>query len=133
MKNVQKAVLASKPKAAVLPAGHFYVAGETLDSLRAKGIKMGNPAYNRKDGEDFKITFNGIWEERTFGDNEPAGYLLTKEGYSIKINAGFDAEKFAAGKTANVRCVVTDMLIDMNGPKDGPTRPVHYIIVVPEN
>lgn len=83
--------------------------GQTVDTLiKAIGGPLSSPINSKAEGEAFDVTFNGKIEIREY-DGRKAAYLLTKEGFSIKVNAGFDAKECADGKIKQAQCLVAQI------------------------
>src|SRR3970040_220995 len=69
------------------------------------GRALGSPINGKKEGEEFQVTLTGVIEIREF--NKVLGaYYLTKEGYSIKVNASFDPAKHKADEVFTAVCRV---------------------------
>ena len=75
---------------------------KVLSDKYLKGRALGSPINGKKEGETFEATLTGIIEIREF-DKVLGAYYLTKEGYSIKVNASFDPAKHKAD--AKFECV----------------------------
>lgn len=72
--------------------------------LAAKiGKPLGSPINGREVGKPFNVILTGNIEIRDFNGVKGA-YFTTKEGYSIKVNAGFDAEKHKANSEHKAVC-----------------------------
>lgn len=75
---------------------------KVLSEKHLNGRALGSPINGKKEGEEFQATLTGVIEIRDF--NKVLGaYYLTKEGYSIKVNASFDPAKHKEG--AEFACI----------------------------
>lgn len=79
------------------------------------GRALGNPIYGHEEGDKFQVTLNGKIEIREF-EGVKGAYFLTKEGYSIRVNASYDPESHGNGKKFFAICRV----MPANG--DNPAR-----------
>lgn len=86
------------------------VKGLTADKLiKTLGRPLGSPINGKEVGQQFQATLTGKIEIREFNGQKGA-YFTTKEGYSIRVNASFDANLHKEGATMNCICreLVTD-------------------------
>ena len=78
--------------------------GLTSKALEAKiGRPLGSPINGKEVGSQFTATLTGNVEIREFNGAKGA-YFTTKEGYSIRVNASFDANKHKEGAVMNCIC-----------------------------
>ena len=72
--------------------GSYNVTSKSTGEEISKLINrpLGSPINGKAVGEEFHVTLTGKIEIREF-DGVKGAYFLTKEGYSIKVNASFDA------------------------------------------
>ena len=94
---------------------------ETVEIGGAKGVKnakdleakigrpLGSPINGKQVDEEFDVTLTGNIEIREFNGQKGA-YFTTKEGYSIRVNASFDANLHKKDKVMKAVCreLVTD-------------------------
>lgn len=94
---------------------------ETVEIGGAKGIKtakelearigrpLGSPINGKQVDEEFDVTLTGNIEIREFNGQKGA-YFTTKEGYSIRVNASFDANTHKKDKVMRAVCreLITD-------------------------
>lgn len=73
--------------------------------VKKTGRPLGSPINSRTEGETFEVTLSGKIEIREFQGVKGA-YYLTKEGYSIKVNAAFDPAIHKEGSKQNAICRV---------------------------
>ena len=77
---------------------------KTAKALEAKiGRPLGSPINGKEVGATFQTTLTGNIEIRDFQGNKGA-YFTTKEGYSIRVNASFDATVHKEGAVMNCIC-----------------------------
>ena len=87
---------------------------KVLDTLKTKGLTvklltdkigrpLGSPINGKEVGAMFSATLTGNIEIRDFQGNKGA-YFTTKEGYSIRVNASFDANLHKEGAVMNCIC-----------------------------
>lgn len=69
------------------------------------GVRFGSPINSKNEGDEFDVTLTGDVEIREFNGNKGA-YFTTKEGYSIRVNASFDAAKHKENTTHKAICRV---------------------------
>lgn len=67
------------------------------------GKPLGSPINGKDVGATFKATLTGKIEIRDFNGNKGA-YFLTKEGFSIRVNASFDAAVHKEGAVMDCIC-----------------------------
>jgi hypothetical protein len=67
------------------------------------GRALGNPIYGHEIGDEFTVTLNGKIEIREFNKVKGA-YFLTKEGYSIRVNASYDPSVHTNGSVFWAAC-----------------------------
>lgn len=86
------------------------VKGQDKDKLaKLLGRPLGSPINGKEVGQQFTATLTGKIEIREFNGQKGA-YFTTKEGYSIRVNASFDANVHKEGAVMNCICreLVTD-------------------------
>lgn len=81
---------------------------KTAKALEAKiGRPLGSPINGKDVGATFDATLTGNIEIREFQGNKGA-YFTTKEGYSIRVNASFDANIHKEG--AVMKCICRELV-----------------------
>lgn len=79
-------------------------------ALEAKiGRPLGSPINGKEVGAEFTVTLTGDIQIREFNGTKGA-YFLTKEGYSIRVNASFDANIHKEG--AQMKCICRELKTD---------------------
>lgn len=73
--------------------------------VKKTGRPLGSPINSRTEGEQFEVTLSGKIEIREFQGVKGA-YYMTKEGYSIKVNAAFDPAVHKEGSKHPAICRV---------------------------
>lgn len=84
--------------------------GMTADKLmKTIGRPLGSPINGKEVGSIFDVTLTGKIEIREFNGQKGA-YFTTKEGYSLRVNASFDANLHKEGAVLKAICreLVTD-------------------------
>lgn len=76
----------------------------TKEMLIQKVGNLGSPINGKQIGDEFEVTLNGEIQIRSYG-KQLGAYHLTKEGYSIRVNAAFDDKTFAEGTKHNCICL----------------------------
>lgn len=100
---------------------------KTKDTTKAKlesllGRPLGSPINGKQEGEEFDVTLTGDIQVRNFNGVKGA-YYTTNEGYSIKVNAGFDPKAMAAGTVKTAKCVVLQ-----KNEEQGIERDIKYCV-----
>lgn len=91
-----------------------------LETIDAKGLTskklidkigrpLGSPINGKEVGDKFISTLTGKIEIREFNGQKGA-YFLTKEGYSIRVNASFDPNVHKEG--ASMNCICRELVTD---------------------
>ena len=76
----------------------------TTKALEAKiGRALGSPINGKAVGEKFTVTLTGQIQISDFGGRKSA-HFLTKEGYKIAVNAGYDPAKHKEGSEFTCEC-----------------------------
>ncbi len=81
----------------------------TKELVSKIGGPLGSPINGKEVGDKFDVTLTGIIEIREFNNNKGA-YYTTKEGYSIRVNASFDAKVHKDG--AVMSCICRELVTD---------------------
>ena len=76
----------------------------TKQMLIEKVINLGSPISGKQLGDIFSVTLNGEIILKSYGSQKGA-YHGTKEGYQIRVNAGFDPEIHGEGKKVDCICL----------------------------
>lgn len=79
------------------------------DIEKVVGRPLGSPINGKEVGDQFKATLTGKIEIREFNGQKGA-YFTTKEGYSIRVNASFDAAIHKENAVMN--CVCRELVTD---------------------
>lgn len=86
------------------------VKGLTAAALtKTIGRPLGSPINGKEVGQTFPTTLTGKIEIREFAGNKGA-YFTTKEGYSIRVNASFDANLHKEGTV--MQCICRELVTD---------------------
>ena len=102
------------------------VSKTTKDSLlKEVGGRLGNPINGKQVGDGFKITLTGKIEIRDYEGTKGA-YLTSKEGFSVKVNAGYDQSLFTEGKVLDVICAEAEVKDNSEGAAPDAKRMVKY-------
>lgn len=89
--------------------------GLTANKLIEKiGRPLGSPINGKEVGQQFTATLTGKIEIREFAGNKGA-YFLTKEGYSIRVNASFDPAIHKENAVMN--CICRELVADNRNVK----------------
>lgn len=73
------------------------------DIEKVLGRPLGSPINGKSVGDIFPVTLTGNVEIREF-QGQKGAYFTTKEGYSIRVNASFDAAIHKEGAVLNAVC-----------------------------
>jgi len=76
----------------------------TKETLIAKVGNLGSPINGKQIGDEFEVTLNGDIQIRSYG-KQLGAYHMTKEGYSIRVNAAFNEKDYAEGTKHNCICL----------------------------
>lgn len=83
---------------------------KTAKMLETKiGRPLGSPINGKEVGAKFPVTLSGEIQIREFNGVRGA-YFLTKEGYSIRVNASFDANIHKEG--VQMECICRELKTD---------------------
>ena len=67
------------------------------------GRPLGSPINSKNVGEEFDVTLTGEIQIREF-EGQKSAYFLTKEGFSVRVNASFDPSVHKANATMRAIC-----------------------------
>lgn len=78
------------------------------DIIKLIGRPLGSPINGKSVGEKFDVTLTGQIQISKYGERKSA-HFLTKEGYKIAVNAGFDPKTHVEGAEFKAICLENEV------------------------